>query len=135
MAALSQTAANVIGTGTRKSGTSGGTVTAGMPLYRDTADENKLKAARANALTTAACIGVALNSASAGQPLSYQETGGINLGATLAVGETYCVSDATAGQIVPVADLGTGDYVTILGVATTTSNLALGIITSGVAKG
>ncbi len=136
MAALSQTAANVVaGTGSvRQAGTFGGTITAGMPLYRDAGDANKLKAARANAAATAVCVGIALNGGANGQPGDYQSSGQVNLGATLAVGETYCVSDAVAGQIVPIGDLGSGDYVTILGVAISTSLLQLDIHVSGVAK-
>ncbi len=133
MAALTQTAGNVIGT-SRKIGTSGDTITAGMPVYRDAADSNKLKRCRANAAGTASCNGIALTGSSSGQPIVYQEdAGNINLGATLTVGETYCVSDATAGAIVPVADLGTGDYITVLGVATSASNLKLDIINSATA--
>lgn len=136
MAALSQTAANVAaGSGSvRQAGTFGGTITAGMPIYRDAGDSNKLKAARANATGTASVVGISLNGGANGQPGNYQSSGQINLGATLAVGETYCVSDAVAGQIVPIGDLGSGDYVTILGVAISTSLLQLDIHNSGVAK-
>lgn len=137
MAALVQTAANVLEgtTGVRKStGTAGGTVTAGMPVYKDLTDSNKLKAARANAVATAVVAGIALNGASAGQPLVYQTAGEINLGATLVVGESYYLSDAVAGQIVPVADLGVGDFPTFLGTAESTSILNLDIHVGGVAK-
>lgn len=136
MAAISQTAASVVeGSGANKvAGTAGGALTAGMPLYADTADSNKLKAARANAATTAVVAGIALNNAAAGQPITYQSGGEINLGATLIVGEIYCLSDAVAGQIVPYADLGTLDYVIPLGVARTASNFLLNITNSATAK-
>lgn len=136
MAALTQTAANVVaGTGARKqSGTYGGTITAGMPLYVDGSDGNKLKAARANASGTATVVGIALNGGANGQPGNYQSSGQVNLGATLAVGETYALSDAVAGQIVPIADIGTADYVAILGVAISTSLLELNIFNPGIAK-
>lgn len=135
MSALSQTAANVVTTGTKKNGVSGGTITAGMPVYRDAAASNVLKACRANAAGTASCDGIALTGSSATQPITYVESGAsVNLGATLVVGETYCVSDAVAGQIVPIGDLGTADYATILGVATSASLLKLSIINSATAK-
>jgi hypothetical protein len=137
MAALTQTAANVVsGSGTvrKTTGVAGGTITAGMPVYKDLTDTSKLKAARANAAVTAVCAGIALTGSASGQPIVYQSTGNINLGATLAVGETYVVSDAVAGQIVPIGDLGSGDFVCILGVATSTSILALDIHVAGVAK-
>jgi len=45
----------------------------------------------------------------------------------------YCVS-TTAGGIAPVGDLTSGNYVTVLGVATTTSSLKLGLNASATAK-
>lgn len=62
--------------------------------------------------------------------------GSLAFGAILTVGQIYCVSRA-AGMICPYGDLIAGDYVTILGVATTTSNLAspeAGIFASGALK-
>ena len=136
MAALTQTAANVLAVAgaTKTAVTAGGTITAGMPVYKDAADSNKYKACRANAAGTAACLGIALTGSSNGQPLVIQTAGGINLGGTHIVGETYCVSDAVAGQIVPIADIGTTDYPVILGIADTASNMELNIINPGVAK-
>jgi hypothetical protein len=59
-------------------------------------------------------------------------TGGsiILVGATLAVGKTYVVSD-TAGGIMPIDDLSSGDYSTILGTASTATQLDLNIRASG----
>jgi hypothetical protein len=105
-----------------------------MPVYKDAADSDKYKAARANALATSVVAGIACNGAANGQPLTVHTSGDINLGATLVVGETYCLSDAVAGQIVPVADLGAGDFVVVLGVAETASNFKYGRTTAGVAK-
>lgn len=136
MAAISQTAANVLkGTGARTvTVVAGGLVTAGMPVYKDTGDSNKYKAARANAAGTSVVAGIALCNAVNGQPLQIQTSGEINLGATLTVGETYCLSDAVAGQIVPIGDLGSADYPVHIGIARTTSLLPLNINVSTVAK-
>lgn len=136
MSAISQTAASVIpgSDAVRLTVTSGGTITAGMPVYKDASDSNKYKAARANALGTSVVAGIALNGASNGQPMTIQNSGDINLGATLIVGETYCLSDAVAGQIVPIGDLGSADYPVILGQAETASNLILDIQSAYVAK-
>lgn len=103
-----------------------------MPVYKDEADSNTYKACRANAAATAVCAGIALNSASDGQPLTIQTSGQINLGATLVLGETYSVSDAVAGEIIPNSDLGAADYVTNLGIAVTTALFELNIQVSGV---
>jgi hypothetical protein len=136
MAAISQTPASVVlVSGTPATGTYGATVTAGMPIYRDAADSNQLKPCRANAAGTANCDGIALNNGADGQPGHYLPTGSvINLGATLVVGQTYSVSDAVAGEIVPNSDLGTTDFVTNLGVALTAANLMLSIVNSATAK-
>lgn len=133
MAELSQTAANVIANTTDfRSGTSGGTITAGMPIYVDSNDSNKVKACIANTNTTANCSGIALTGSSNNQPIRYV-TGpcNINLGATLSVGQSYYVSANTAGKIFPVSDLATNNYVTFLGVATNGSNLSLQVLNTG----
>jgi len=65
--------------------------------------------------------------------LTVAQYGNLTISAVMTVGEVYVVS-ATAGGIAPVGDLVTGNYVTVLGVATTTSNLQLGTIYSATAK-
>lgn len=135
MADLSVTAANVLAaSGTPKGrGIAGGTITAGQPLYIDSSDSNSLKPCDADAsAAAAAAVGISLHAALDGQPIEYQQSGDINVGATLVVGKPYVVSD-TAGGIMPVDDLETGDYVTLLGIASTASNLKLAIQVSGVA--
>ena len=54
------------------------------------------------------------------------------LGATLTAGVAFYLSD-TPGGICPVADVGTGEYATVLGFATSTTVLNLKIQESGVA--
>ena len=53
------------------------------------------------------------------------------VGTTMAVGETYLASP-TAGGIMPNADKATGDYVTRLGTAATTTQLNLAISATGI---
>jgi len=86
-----------------------------------------------NDLSSAAAtgIGIALNSCAANQPCAYQYGGNITLGAVLTLGTTYILSSA-AGGIAPIADQGSSDYVTILGVASSTSVLNLGINATGI---
>ena len=132
MADLTITAANVVQTaGDVSDGTAGGTITAGMPLYKDAADLGHLKAAADTSATVSACVGIALHGASDGQPLKYARNGSINLGATLTVGMPYVVS--AAGLIAPIIDGATGDFITVLGIATTASNLSLQIHVGGIA--
>jgi hypothetical protein len=136
MADISVTAANVVAAAgaTIRQGTAGATITAGQPLYEDSTASFKLKPAQADVVAEAKCVGIALHGASNGQPVSFITAGGLNIGATLTVGQVYVVSDAAAGGVAPYADLATGDFVTVLGVATTASNLVVNIQVSGIAK-
>ena len=134
MADLVVTAANVVaGTGaTTKTGTAGATITAGQLVYLDSAD-SKYKLIDADAAATADIAGVALNGASNTQPISILTAGALNPGATVAVGTVYCGA-VTPGGIAPVADLIAGDYISVLGIGTTASNILVAINNSQIAK-
>lgn len=133
MADLVITAANVVpaSTATRKTGTAGEAITAGMPVYIDASDNYKLKKADDTTAAKSAAVGIACNDAAAGQPLSYVEEGDLAVGAVLTVGVAYGLSD-NAGKIRPLSDNASGDYVTKLGLATTTSNLRVKVEALGV---
>jgi hypothetical protein len=135
MADLTITAANIIAaTGAAISeGTAGETITAGMALYKDAADSNSLKGAQHDGTEAQAeCVGIALNGAADGQPVSYITRGTLAMGSILTAGVTYVVG-AGAGGIAPDADVGSTDYKTVLGVALSASNLAVNLNVSGVA--
>lgn len=135
MADLVITAANVLAgsdaiTG---SGIAGATITAGQTLYQDASDSNELKPADSNAgASTSAAVGIALHAALTGQPIKYVKSGSITIGATVAVGTIYVVSN-NAGGIAPSSDLAQGWYTTILGIATTTAIIDVSIKSGGVA--
>lgn len=114
-------------------GTSGATITAGQVVYKDSADK-KWKLADNDSATAEIreATGIALNGASAGQPIAVQKAGLITVGGTLTAGVAYYLS-ATPGGICPVADIASGDYVCLLGVSTSTTVLKLDISYSGVA--
>lgn len=80
----------------------------------------------------AACVGVALNDAAVDQPVEFAVTGIVDMGAILAVGETYIVG-AGPGGIAPETDGAVGNFMTVIGVGVTTNNLKLGILQSGIA--
>lgn len=138
MADLTITAASVVkGDGAKVlRGVLGGTVTAGQAVYRDTSTK-KFVAADNDAAAASGLddtdVGIALNGGGANQPVEVQYLGEINLGATLTVGEIYAIS-STAGGICPVADLATGDYPVVLGIARTASLLVMGVVAGGAAK-
>lgn len=122
MANLTQTPANV-GIGDQRSRLdpviAGEAITQGMPVYESS---GKWYQADANVLAASQSTAIAMSAAAAdNDPLIVAKGAGclINLGATLAVGETYVVS-RTKGAICPIGDLTTGDYPCILGIARTT---------------
>jgi predicted lysophospholipase L1 biosynthesis ABC-type transport system permease subunit len=76
--------------------------------------------------------GIALHGSLANQPLTVIKSGPVTIGAALTAGVAYYLS-ATAGGICPVADLASGDYPVILGIATSTTVLDVDIQEAGVA--
>ena len=136
MADLTITAASVApGTGAKidRRYNAGATITAGQLVYLDTTTETLLLAdANASALT-AVLHGVALHGASSGQPLAVLTDGPITIGATVTLGHVYALS-ATAGGIAAVADLATGHYTSLLGVATSASVIDVAIHVSGAVR-
>lgn len=129
MADLTITAANVVSYGTTSIGTAGATITAGQVVRLNTSLQ--LVLASDDSATNASIAGIALHGASSGQPLAYHVKGSIDVGATLSVGKVYVVS--TSGAICPVDDIASGEYITILGVATASNRLLVNVTKSGVA--
>jgi hypothetical protein len=134
MTALSITAANVVAgsNATRDTGTAGEAITAGQAIYLASAT-NKWMLADTNSATAEARVakGIALNSAALNQPVVILKDGDITIGATVTKGVGYYLG-GTAGTIVPVADLTTGDYTCFLGIAKSTSVIAVKIQSAGV---
>lgn len=131
MADLSLTASQVLkGTGANiKRRLAGEDVDQGEIVYLKSADDRFWLAQSDGTEAEADAVGVVLNSAKAGQPCEVQEfqkgaTITLGAGASMTEGVTYYLSN-TAGGICPLADLSAGDYVTIVGVATSASVLRL----------
>lgn len=140
MADLTQTAANVA----PRAGcaillvTAGEAITQGMPVYRSQSDSKYYKA-DSDASATADVAGIAATPSSADGDrfvIAKNKSGStadINLGATLTQGETYVVS-TNAGAVAPIGDLTTGDYISYLGVASSTSILQMNLNATGIQK-
>lgn len=113
-------------------GTAGAAVTAGQCVYFDKITKRYLLA-DSNSATVAArrATAIALHAASAGQPLTVQTSGDLTLGATMVAGTSYYLSD-TPGGICPVADVGTGEWVNVIGVAKSTTAIQLTFAYPGV---
>lgn len=116
---------------TRESGTAGATITAGQVVAKH-ATNGKYVLADADGTGVTRPRGIALNGASDGQPLTIVTAGDVTLGGMTA-GVSYYLSP-TAGGIAPRADVDTGDTVTALGIAKSTTVLLLNITHSGVAS-
>lgn len=129
MTDVSITPANVLGGAgsTRVDGIAGETIAAGKAVYFDTATRT-WKLADSNSGTAAArkAGGIALNGASLNQPIAVQKSGDITVGGTLVPGTAYYLSD-TPGGICPLADVGNGEYICLLGLAKSASVLTLDI--------
>ena len=134
MADLTITAANVVAVNsvTPRMGLAGETMTAGKAVYFNTTT-NRWMLADADSVTAEArqAIGIAMNGASSGQPVDVFISGDLTIGATLTLGAAYYLSK-TPGGICPVADVTTGSYVCLLGIAKSTSVLAVNIQFPGV---
>lgn len=135
MADLTITAASVVaGSGASIShGTAGAAVTAGQMGYLDDATTRYLLADN-NSATAEARVpdGLFLNSAAVGQPVAVLTRGPVTIGATLTPGVAYYLGDAP-GSLCPVADLASGEYPTLIGMATSASMLNVKIQSAGVA--
>lgn len=135
---LSVTAANVKqgSDASVRQGVAGEALTQGQYVYQDATTRKWLKA-DADAVSAAARgangLAVTLNAASTDQPITVQVGGLLTPGATLTAGVAYYLS-GTAGGICPLADVGTGEYVVLLGLARSTSVLDFAPRYTGVAN-
>jgi hypothetical protein len=128
MADIVVTAANVIPqSGLRQShGVAGAALTIGQAVYQKSSDRRWYPSDKDVDEDDAIDYGLTLSqAAAAGQPVVVtrgRNAGKLSFGAILTVGETYCVGEA-AGGICPIADVGAGERLRHLGVASTTALL------------
>lgn len=131
MANLNPTAANV----KRVSGgifqkIAGEAVARGAPCYLKASDNKAYNGQCDGTAEEAETLYIALNDAAADQPVTLMSGGLLDMGAILTVGVIYVLS-ATAGKICPAADLVTGNRLTIIGAAVSTSRLKFAPCASG----
>lgn len=117
-------------------GTFGETVTAGQLVYRKTSD-GKFYKADADATAVGANVeidnvyGVAVTGGASGESGTIQRTGDYTCGGTVVPGTVYALS-ATAGGFTAIGNLVATDYVTVLGIAISTTQIHLLIYPSNV---
>lgn len=140
MADLSVTAANCV-PGSNANivhGTAGETIAAGKAVYKSSST-GKWMLADANAASAEARgsdvnnVGVAICTSSLNQAISVVTSGDVTLGATMTAGLAYFLSDTPGGVCLP-ADIGAGEYVVQLGLASSTTVLALKPVYTGVSN-
>lgn len=134
MADLSITAASVVPSANarRISRTAASAITAGQVLYQLAA--GTVAPADANGASPLFnVVGIAENGGGAGQRISViTEDPALAIGATVVIGDVFILS-ATAGGIADVADAAAGHYVTVLGVAVSTSAINFKPVAAGAA--
>ena len=144
MADISITASAVVPSSSAvyKYATAGATITAGQLIYLDTADLDangigKAKLSDANGAAALRVVdGITVGGASAGQPVAIvtYDTA-LVVGSGLTANNILILSD-TPGGIAPSADLGAGEYLSVIGVVKTATTIffrAPGLV-SGVAS-
>lgn len=133
MADITITAANVVPDSgyQRKYVVSGATITAGKSCYIAVADGRAYLADNNDTAAKAVFEGIALNAASAGQPVELMNGGNITIGGTVVVGEIYVVSP-TAGGIAPEGDLISDAYVSLIGIGISATKISMVRKNSGV---
>lgn len=131
MADVSVTAASVLkGTGALyKEGIAGATILQGQWLYMDTSNLLQLGVNNSTAVK-AVIVGVALTGGAINQPVLYQYSGPYTAGGTLVAGLVYVLS-ATNGGMALINDIASTNYISILGVSTTTAVLNISINNTG----
>lgn len=115
-------------------------IAAGQAVYEDLTQGGKANLADADALVSSLVVGIAVNTAKAGEPVQVAISGNTitaSTGTPLVVGRMYGLS-VTAGALAPEADFGTdpttGDFPCFIGFAISTTALYIAPIPCGVAR-
>jgi len=131
------TPANVLASASAQklTGIAGAAITAGQVLYYNSTT-GKLQPAIANAATLQTPVGIALNTAAVGQPVSYTASDpAFTPGYATSVGETTYLSAGTAGNVTLFSNLTTGQspgqQPVIVYLGTGTATAVLNIVPAG----
>lgn len=125
MADLTITAASVVpsanATKVTRNAAAGVTITAGQLVYLDS---NTLKLTDNDASAAAAKVaGIAVCGASPGQPCTYvTKDPKLAIGATVSIGAVY-TNSGTPGGIAPIGDKATGDFIVVVAVGVSTTQV------------
>lgn len=132
MAAVSITASSFVPSSQAKyirDQVSGEALTAGQPVYKNAS--GVWVKAQGNATGTYVSAGLAAQTVGAGVQFDVLEKDpALVLGGTLTEGVAYCVGATASGTIEPLADLGSGEFVHLIGLGVSSSVLALDCTTA-----
>lgn len=133
MADYTITAANVVPNSTSGNiGVAGEAIAAGECVYKKTSDGLYYKAQRDGTAEEANVAGIAVCSCSANQPFVFLGGGTLACGSAFsAAGATISVS-ANAGKLAPIGDVGTGDFISIVGFSESATVLRININATGI---
>lgn len=106
--------------------------TAGQAGYLD-GSVDRWKKATAIAQASAAARGVITHNGSTGQIGRFQTAETLNFGGGVTQGVVYAVS-TNAGGIAPITDVTTGNWITIVGVGSSTNAILLNFFRAGIQK-
>ncbi len=134
MAAISITASAVLASTSMQKGVANAatTITQGQVLY--TLTNGTVGLADADGIAPLYTpVGIALNAASAGQPVDYVTSDpNFTLGATILSGDTLWLSPTAGGITKTIGDLTSGVNVVVIGVMTSTTTAIINFVQGGV---
>lgn len=114
----------------KKDAIAGETIAAGKWIYIDAADNNEAKLAQNDSTAAQAdAVGIALNGASAGQPVQYAIAGNVTVDNTTA--DKFYFLSSTAGNMELESDLASSERIVLLCYATSATNIKLAINNTG----
>lgn len=131
MANFTITAANVQFTSTsRLTLVAGEAITAGQVICKKS--DGKAYLAQCDATAEEAVVeGVAINNAAAGQPVNYRNDGALTTGSAFGAAGKLLLLSATAGSMMPAADLATGNRLSVVGYSTAAGTMNIDITNTG----
>lgn len=133
MAAISITGSEVTTTGKTGTKIAQVAISAGELIFEDGSNSNNANLADWDDVDQAQVIGIALNDAAAGQPVTYAKPGSTITvtSSTFAAGAVYVAGDS--GAMNPEADATSGKFVTVVGIGLSTTTMLFDPIHSRVA--
>ncbi len=131
MADYTITAADVQYSGAVASIIAGEALDAGQIIYQDATDHLAYKAQCDGVAGEENVLGMTVNSAVAGQPVSYVGAAEIEVGTVFASAGKLLILSGVAGKMCDAGDIAGGDYLVVLGWSTATDSFQLDVKRTG----